>query len=368
MEELHEEWHDEGEARRSSVFASARRTFAQAVARVGELTVFVSLLAFFGSRLWAIDLLSHYRMHYCAILVLAAGLCVVSRQMERRFLRAVVFLGVAAIDFWPLAPYFVGPTPERSVGRRAGIDGTLEAREREVRFLVCNVYQLSRSTELVVERIASVDPDVVVLVEVDQRWIDALGELERAYGHGALQPDGGMRGLAVYSKLPIVERTYELTGDGGMPFLRVVIDVRGVAVAVFAAHPPPPMSMAAAAAQYHYFDALADAIAASPRPTIVAGDLNATPWCAPLERFLAATGLRDSSLGIGYHATWPAVLGAAGIPIDHVLISNDIGVAAKRVVGDVGSDHLPIAVDCWIEPNAEEDDGGSPEPATGDRP
>ncbi len=61
------------------------------------------------------------------------------------------------------------------------------------------------------------------------------------------------------------------------------------------------------------------------------------------------TGLRDSSLGIGYHATWPATLGVAGIPIDHVLVSAGIGVAEKSVAAGVGSDHLPIVVDLWIE-------------------
>ena len=60
---------------------------------------------------------------------------------------------------------------------------------------------------------------------------------------------------------------------------------------------------------------------------------------------VGTTGLCDTRAGFGYQGSFPASSAILRIPIDHVLVSCEVGVRARRIGPDVGSDHLPVIVD-----------------------
>ena len=93
------------------------------------------------------------------------------------------------------------------------------------------------------------------------------------------------------------------------------------------------------------FRSLAKFVRTLTEPVILMGDLNATPFSPAFVDFLRASRLRDSRLGYGNQATWPAALRRAGIAIDHCLVSPQVQVTGRQIGGDVGSDHLPVIVD-----------------------
>lgn len=97
---------------------------------------------------------------------------------------------------------------------------------------------------------------------------------------------------------------------------------------------------------------LAADVAASIRPVILAGDLNA-PEHSPVVRQLLATGLRDafSVAGTGYghthgHSLRPHI---SFNRIDHILVSAKIGVADCFVGGKDASEHRPVIADLWLK-------------------
>jgi endonuclease/exonuclease/phosphatase (EEP) superfamily protein YafD len=97
---------------------------------------------------------------------------------------------------------------------------------------------------------------------------------------------------------------------------------------------------------------LAADVAASVRPVILAGDLNA-PEHSPVVRQLLATGLRDafSVAGTGYghthgHSLRPHI---SFNRIDHILVSAKIGVADCFVGGKDASEHRPVIADLWLK-------------------
>ena len=98
--------------------------------------------------------------------------------------------------------------------------------------------------------------------------------------------------------------------------------------------------------------ALAAAVAASRRPVIVAGDLNAAEG-SPVIRALLDAGLRDtfSSAGKGYGYTHGHALrlGVSFLRIDHILVSPTIGVIGSIVGSKEGSEHRPVIADLWLE-------------------
>lgn len=98
-------------------------------------------------------------------------------------------------------------------------------------------------------------------------------------------------------------------------------------------------------------DRLATDLAASPRPLIVAGDLNA-PEGSPIVHALLDIGLRDAfssaAVGFGYthgHSLRP---GLSFLRIDHILVSPTLGVRNCAVGGKEGSDHRPVIADLWL--------------------
>jgi vancomycin resistance protein VanJ len=84
------------------------------------------------------------------------------------------------------------------------------------------------------------------------------------------------------------------------------------------------------------------------RSRIVAGDLNA-PERSTVVQMLLQTGLRDAwssaSKGYGYTHGHSLKLGIPLLRIDHVLVSDDIGVARAYVGGHEASEHSPVIAD-----------------------
>ena len=91
-------------------------------------------------------------------------------------------------------------------------------------------------------------------------------------------------------------------------------------------------------------DSVADLAARSPRPLIVVGDLNITMWAHHYQRLEEVSRLSNARRGFGIAPTWPAWLYPGRIPIDHVLVSEDIAVTDFAAGPNIGSDHLPIVV------------------------
>jgi endonuclease/exonuclease/phosphatase (EEP) superfamily protein YafD len=96
---------------------------------------------------------------------------------------------------------------------------------------------------------------------------------------------------------------------------------------------------------------LAEHLRLMKRPRIVAGDLNA-PENSSVVRDLLSTGLRDAfaSAGLGYgythgHSLWP---GISFLRIDHILVSEEIGVSDAFVGGKVASQHRPVIADLLL--------------------
>ena len=73
---------------------------------------------------------------------------------------------------------------------------------------------------------------------------------------------------------------------------------------------------------------------------VIMGDLNTTPW-ARVYRNLAGHRAGDPR----FVSTWMTRMPLIGLPIDHVLISDQMRVNTVEVGGYIGSDHRPVFVE-----------------------
>jgi endonuclease/exonuclease/phosphatase (EEP) superfamily protein YafD len=203
-----------------------------------------------------------------------------------------------------------------------------------------NVNLHSRNTQALATWLAQEKPDVVVLLlEVSPAHAQGLRTL-RDYPFQHIVAQDSPFGIAVLSRHPLQQ--IEVIEDAqGIAHIEAQLQWHGQPIGIIALHPMPPLSP-----QYHSvrnvkLAALAKRATASAIPTVLAGDLNATPWSSAFSG-LAQLGLRRAS---GFTATWPAVLqGVLGPPNDQALVTQHWAVVARQVGPLLGSDHLPVLV------------------------
>jgi endonuclease/exonuclease/phosphatase (EEP) superfamily protein YafD len=229
-----------------------------------------------------------------------------------------------------------------------------------VRILEINVHKMGSSFEQVRSLINDVSPAVLALIEVDERWLSELAPALSAFSIGKQSPRSDNFGIALFSKFPANVEVVEYAE--GFPSVVAVLDIpvqnAGLGSAtqrlqITAVHPPPPITNGLDDIQASVLDSVARSVQHSDGNNgalhVVVGDYNATPWSSAIRRFRRATALCDSRSGFGLQTTFPASMPSLlRIPIDHAFLSCELGVAARRVERDVGSDHLPVVIDIVV--------------------
>lgn len=193
--------------------------------------------------------------------------------------------------------------------------------------------------------LAQEKPDFVVLLEVSPELAMNLPTL-KDYPYQILHPDSTPFGIAMLSRLPIKD-SHIIDDQNGIAHIEADVLFGQQLIAVTAFHPMPPLSPYFQQVRNQQLSALAQKNQARNIPTVLAGDLNATPWSQ------AFAGLDDLGWkrATGIRPTWPAWgQGVMGIPIDNVLASRHWRLKTHAVGPNLGSDHLPVVVRLALSP------------------
>lgn len=265
----------------------------------------------------------------------------------------VLVVPLLALHLWWAAPLYVGPSPGSSAGSSPGSSGATEAGARTLTVATGNLVAGRGSAQRVVEVARRHEVDVLVLSEVTPR---ALARLERAgidqaLPHRAGQARPGFAGTLVFSRRALSAPTALETTFGG-----VAVDVRlgGGRLRLLGVHPHAPLGDAAVWRADHRA-IRSSAVAAQPHgPVVIAGDLNATLDHLPV-RELRGRGFRDAAeqVDAGWQPTWPSagvvrVLGLglpSLLPLDHVLLTDELVAVGTTSVTVRGSDHRMLVVE-----------------------
>ncbi len=200
-------------------------------------------------------------------------------------------------------------------------------------------------------------PDVLLVLEADSHWQQALAPLETDYPHRVLYPQSNTYGLLFYSKLPIREQQLRFLVEPAIPSLYACLELRsGQSVHFFGVHPQPPSPTE------HYRSTERDAelvlIGREARqkdgPVLVAGDLNDVAWSHTTRLFQRLSGLLDPRVGRGLYSTFHAWYFFLRWPLDHVFVSHHFRLRTLRRLPSCGSDHFPMLVSLAYYPNAKQ--------------
>lgn len=309
------------------------RFFWISVLLAGTVIAVAGTLAQFLSRgWWGFELATHFTAHWAVLLsLLATGWAIVQRW--RWVLVAMVCLAWHVAQLAPL--YVSGPiaTPEGATRR----------------LVVQNVFTSNQQAEAMLALAQREQPDVLVLIETNDRWVREMKSLGTDYPHTLHQPSRDNFGLSLYSRHPWMSAEVVRLGQAQLPSIVVIYDMPDGPLQILATHTLPPVSAEYSALRNDQLRAIGTYVAARGLPTMVVGDLNTTCWSPVFHDLLEQGNLRNSQRGIGVAPTWTLGL-LPGIAIDHVLVTRGVAIGDRRVGPPIGSDHRGVIVDFAVAP------------------
>jgi endonuclease/exonuclease/phosphatase (EEP) superfamily protein YafD len=299
-----------------------------AVAAVAMASILL-LLSALGRWIWLCDLLAHFKVHLCVVLLLgstASWIC-----GERRV--GTVGLLLVAVAAIPMFKY-VRPRVLAA-----------DVHSPVFRLITFNIWHHNSEIPSVARFFERSNADVLVVQEATPMQARQLRQRLISYRYSMV--DGTLDdGTIIFSRWPIENSRYLELVDGGARTASVSIRWREQPVQILGVHLHWPLGRRVSRFRNAELEALAAlASTSTSRPLLVAGDFNITPWSSFYQRFVTAANLNDADVGQGLPASWPAVLGPLGIRIDHCLYSPQWNVIATRTGPELGSDHLPVIVD-----------------------
>ena len=165
-----------------------------------------------GAWHWALDLCAHFRWYY---FVAAAVFGVLIWRKRRR--AAMAALGVTLL--WNgglLTPYYL-PSSQPTVAEGGA----------KVSLVSLNVYTANKDKRAVIDYLRQQSADLVVVMEVDERWEQALAELHDLYPHQFIQSRPDNFGIGLLSRWPLTEPQFVEFADTELPNVATKIERDG---------------------------------------------------------------------------------------------------------------------------------------------
>lgn len=267
----------------------------------------------------------HFGIAFLACALLFAGL--------RQFAWAAATTAAAAVALAPVLPWYFGRD-----------EAPADPARPAVKLLVSNVYYLNHRKRRLLDLVAAESPDVVGLVEVNQSWLRRLEVLRKRYAYHFEAPDEHFVGLALYSRYPLENARVMTLPDESPPAIAATLKTPQGDVGIVITHPMSPEGADAIEHRNGQILALSRYVAGVHGPAVVAGDFNLTMWNAGYRPLVDVANLHNARQGHGVGPTWPP-FGTMGVPIDHILGTPGVRFRNFRVLGFVGSDHLPVTAE-----------------------
>lgn len=221
-----------------------------------------------------------------------------------------------------------------------------------IRLFVANVRQSNRQSASLIHELATVDPDLVLLLETDAWWERQLEPLRERYPNVVAKPQDNTYGMFLLSRLPLIEPQVRFLLEEYVPSIKTGIRLAsGTTIDFHGVHPKPPPRHDTERRDAELL-IVGREIRSGSMPAIVAGDLNDVAWSDTTRLFQQISGLLDPRIGRGLYSTYNANWPLLRWPIDQVLFDNSFTLLEMRRLGYIGSDHFPLYAALCQRPDA----------------
>jgi endonuclease/exonuclease/phosphatase (EEP) superfamily protein YafD len=228
-----------------------------------------------------------------------------------------------------------------------------EAHTKKYSLLTINVLQTNSCYTSLLNKIELHKPDIILILEADKHWADALSTIFQDYPHSVRKPQNNFYGIILLSKYPIVDAEIRHIVKNAIPSIDCTVNLNDHPIRFFGVHPEPPSPTEQETSTDRDAELmrLASEIKKIDSSIIVAGDLNDVVWSRVSELFTKESGLIDPRIGRGFFSTFSAKLPKIfRFPVDQLYHTNDIHHAQLRTITVKGSDHLGILYTFSLHP------------------
>ena len=259
--------------------------------------------------------------------------------------REVIFLGLiaaVAYQFKMVLPYtFVWKKQVKTVTK------TELQSERQISLIVSNVLTPNTQYHLLLQQIHQHQPDLILTLESDAHWQQALNVLEDDYPYRVAVPLDNLYGMHLYSRLALKDIEVKFILSDEIPSIHATVILRsGQPVQLYCLHPKPPSPTEAKDSTLRDAELLivGDQIKDLDESCIVMGDLNDVAWSRTTRLFQRISGLLDPRVGRHFVNTFHADYPLLRWSLDHVFHSTDFALVQMQRLAHIGSDHFPVYV------------------------
>jgi endonuclease/exonuclease/phosphatase (EEP) superfamily protein YafD len=299
------------------------------------------LSSIFGWNL-VLELLSHFQIQYFGLTLILSAVLVGIRQ------KGTIIIGLFCLTLLLL---FLLPWYFSNFSFSTSTNST------NLRILSANVNIGNSDYTPILNLIEREKPDLVILIEVNQKWVDRLDSLNQTYPFSLGNTENNAFNVIVYSTRSLANSKIDFWGveQHKSPVIQAQQTINNQTISVLAVHPPPPFKRSFFQTRNYYLNQISRWTRSQSTPVAIAGDLNITMWSPYYQQLIRETALKNTRQGFGLLPTWILqknwphwLYFVLGLPIDHCLVSPEIKVVNMKIGPDIKSDHLPIIVDLDI--------------------
>ena len=208
-----------------------------------------------------------------------------------------------------------------------------------VRVTQMNVFQPNDDHAEVIATAIATNAEVISFQEVSPAWAEVLLQgLSGRYPFHRLVPGNNCYGIALFSRLPFLR--VDVLPLLTRPMLCAEVATPAGPVRLLSVHATSPGSYTHFRERNAQLEKLATIVNERPMPVILFGDLNTVSWDRALVDLCTRTGLREHPDNT--NATWPSFGGMALIPLDHILVTEELAVSGLDIFTISGSDHCGV--------------------------
>lgn len=326
-------------------------------ASIGQKSLFAyvisSLIPVLKSEAWWIRVWDFPRLQFL-LFGLGAGTLYALTSDDKPAKKALIMSGLAAgagFDLYRILPY-------SPIWKRESLP-LKKTNATRLSLLTVNVLQDNPEAGRLLSFIKEKAPDVILLLEVNKRWIEDLEPLHAEYKYKLLQPQENTYGLALYSRIPLKDAQIRFLIEPEVPSVHAKLEVgHGKVIHIYGLHPRPPRYQDGPTTER---DAELIQIAKEVRkckdPVIVMGDLNDVAWSHTTRLFRRISGLLDPRVGREPFPTFPVQHTFFRFPLDYIFHSKSLKLVEIERLPEFGSDHFPMYISFSLEPTAQKETG-----------
>ncbi|PVA12011.1 endonuclease [Pelagivirga sediminicola] len=322
---------------------------------VACVVVVVTFLPMANTNVWWIRAMDFPRPQIAVVggAVLIAALFVPG---VTRVVVPVLMVVACGYQLWRIYPYTVFAPVELKLAS----DGP-----DAVRMLSSNVLMENERHDLLLGEIEKFDPDILLLMETDQAWIDAVEPALAGYSTIIRQPKDDHYGMLFATRLPAQKAEFvRLTTDETPSVFAELTAPNGTTFRFVGLHPRPPVpgqDTEKRDAQIYYAARFARK---SGVPIVVTGDFNDVAWSDTSRTFKHAGQYLDPRIGRGLFASFDAEKIYMRFPIDQLYVTEDAAIVSIERLAYIGSDHFPMAATIRFDADLAARLNVSPDPIT----